>query len=556
MDDSLAAGQAALASRRWQQARIWFQEALRRTGSPEALAGLGDSLFFLGEVHEAIQFRERAYASFRRAGNVEGAVDSAVWLCLTYGMAAGNEYAARGWLARAESLLPAEDGGTAEAWVAYCRAVLSEDSAHAHALLSDALACARRLEDADLELCSLAETGVALAKLGDVEEALTAVDEAMAGTLGGEPASFYTVVMVCCSTLTVCDLLVDLERATRWSRAADEALRTAGCPYLFAECRLVHGRVLMLTGRWTAAETELTAAANCTRGTFPGMYNRGIATLADLRLRQGRFEEARRLIDEVEAPVETSLVAAALALREGAPAAAAALVERWLGPASDEAVPPVHAGGRGYSLELAAALCLLAEARAAAGDAVAAAETEGRLEELGRRRRSGLAAAHRAFARGRMLLSSGGDDAESARCLERALVLFSDLELPLEAARARLDLARALRWTQPALATQEARAALIALDRLGASADADAAAALLRSWDAPGRFVARADNVLTRREREVLSLIEAGLSNPEIAERLYISPRTAAHHVSNLLAKLGVRNRAEAAGLAARLRPE
>jgi DNA-binding NarL/FixJ family response regulator len=154
-----------------------------------------------------------------------------------------------------------------------------------------------------------------------------------------------------------------------------------------------------------------------------------------------------------------------------------------------------------------------------------------------------------------MLLSSGGDEAESARCLERALVLFSDLELPLEAARARLDLAQALRGAQPALATQEARAALIALDRLGASADADAAAALLRSWDAPGRFVPRADDLLTRREREVLSLLEAGLSNPEIAERLYISRRTAAHHVSNVLSKLGVRNRAEAAGLAARLRP-
>jgi DNA-binding NarL/FixJ family response regulator len=57
---------------------------------------------------------------------------------------------------------------------------------------------------------------------------------------------------------------------------------------------------------------------------------------------------------------------------------------------------------------------------------------------------------------------------------------------------------------------------------------------------------------LTRREREVLRLLVAGRSNPEIAETLFVSPRTAETHVTHILAKLGVTTRAEAAAHAVR----
>jgi DNA-binding CsgD family transcriptional regulator len=56
---------------------------------------------------------------------------------------------------------------------------------------------------------------------------------------------------------------------------------------------------------------------------------------------------------------------------------------------------------------------------------------------------------------------------------------------------------------------------------------------------------------LTPREREVALLIAAGLTNSELARRLYISPKTAAVHVSSILRKLGVPSRtavAEAVG--------
>ena len=122
-----------------------------------------------------------------------------------------------------------------------------------------------------------------------------------------------------------------------------------------------------------------------------------------------------------------------------------------------------------------------------------------------------------------------------------------------EEAQSRLALARVQAAGGSPLALPTARAARDAFERLGARPDADAAAALLRDLGAAGRTAGRGErDELTAREREVLALVTAGLSNHEIAGRLVIAPKTAEHHVSRVLAKLGVRSRAEAAAHAVR----
>jgi DNA-binding NarL/FixJ family response regulator len=124
----------------------------------------------------------------------------------------------------------------------------------------------------------------------------------------------------------------------------------------------------------------------------------------------------------------------------------------------------------------------------------------------------------------------------------------------MEAALTRLALARLTAPDSPEVAVSHATAALGEFERLSATRYADETAALLRSLGAPIRTGPKGLGVLTRRESEVLELIGAGMSNPEIGDRLFITRKTVEHHVGNVLAKLGLRNRAEAAAFAVRER--
>jgi DNA-binding CsgD family transcriptional regulator len=91
--------------------------------------------------------------------------------------------------------------------------------------------------------------------------------------------------------------------------------------------------------------------------------------------------------------------------------------------------------------------------------------------------------------------------------------------------------------------------ALRRFERLGARPAADQAALMLRNLGirVPRRSTLSHPDGLTAREADVLGLLRDELSNAQIAERLHISPKTVDHHVSSILAKLGVRSRAEAA---------
>jgi DNA-binding NarL/FixJ family response regulator len=113
-------------------------------------------------------------------------------------------------------------------------------------------------------------------------------------------------------------------------------------------------------------------------------------------------------------------------------------------------------------------------------------------------------------------------------------------------------LAEALRDSDREVAVHEAGLALAAFQDGGANGMVDKAAALLRAMGGPARTGPKEQGLLSRREREVLTLLAEAMTNAEIADRLFISAKTAEHHVSSILAKLHLRSRGEAAAFALR----
>ena len=541
----LVEAQAAVAAGDWAGARKAFEAALARGESAEARFGLGNVLWWLGETDASVRHLEQAYAAFRRRPDPAQAALAAIHLCLTFRASLGNDAASRGWLGRAARLVEQHDLQPLAGWVALCRAVAAageRDAQTAEGWARAALAAALESGDRDLELCALSELGAALVEAGGLDEGAALLDEAMAGSLGGEVESPDTVVMTSCNTVITCSRSGDFARVSQWIRAADDFNRRYGSPHLYAVCRTHYGSVLFATGRWSEAEAELRAALEIGRRAEPALRVEALAKLAELRLAQGKVEEAERLLDGLADEPAAVAVSAAVQLACGRAAHAASLLERRLRAVGEEC------------LEASALLELLVEAgieREAVPDVAARAR---RLAELGVSSGCDLLVARAGRALGRVLLVEGRA-ADAAAHLEEAMSRFRRLGMPLEVARSRLLLAHALAREAPEVATAEAEQALAGLEELGAERDADAAAAFLRSL---GVRAARSGpkhlGLLTRREREVLELLAEGRSNPEIAARLFLSRKTVEHHVARILAKLAVRSRGEAVAYALRER--
>ncbi|MBB5490796.1 helix-turn-helix transcriptional regulator [Nocardiopsis metallicus] len=539
-------GMSALAEGDWAAAARSLSEFLGSRPDPAAHFGLGSALWWTGDIRRALHHWTTAYQGFRRAGAAPEAVMAAIQLSFVHSANLGNETVAAGWVRRAGRLasqarLPLLDG-----WVALAESVFAADPERAVELGRRAHAVGVAHGDGDLEVSALTAVGLAQVNAGNTDEGCALLDEAMTAAVAGEADSPDTVVFTSCLMMRACCSCADFARVVHWVRALDDFIERFGNPYLHTSCRTHYGEVLAATGDWERAETELLCAVALASHGLPKVRADAAACLADLRITQGRTDEARGVIRGFEGLPSLAAVTARLQLLDGDPAGAETTLARGLERLGSQAAP-------GARLRELLGLC-----RLAAGDPHTAADLGRQITEFGTRTGCDIVRC-----RGQRLLGialsaerdGGPADPDAARdLLEAALAGFVELDLPLDAASTRMALAEHLDSVANAQATAEARSAHAVFSALGAVPDADRAANWLR---VRGATVARARGRsglagLTRRETEVLRLLGEGLSNPEIAERLFVSRRTVEHHVANILSKLGLRNRAEAAGVAVR----
>ena len=540
MESLLGAAFAAGSAGHWEQARDGFLKVLEVDEVPAALLGLANTYYWLGDLEQLLVCYERAYAAAARAGDAVLAAASALSLSGYHKQFMGNAAAARGWVERAARIVES-DAPELRGELLGARSFVAEDPVEAERLAREAVEIGRANGNADLELLGMTAVGGALVQQGRTAAGLTLLDEVMARAMGGECGNPTTVAHASCMTMLVCASYFDIERATDWVQAMDRFIERYGCPFLDAECKTNYGRVLFENGDWAAAERYL-VEATAMSASIPAAHASASGTLAELRLAQGRVEDAARILEGLEARNEAVVALALLHLARDEPSVAAARLRRRL-----------DASGANR-LDMAVVLELLGRAEIAVGSAADAAVRAEALVELGTANDCHLIIGH-----GRRLLgmaTAGIDPSEACAHLEAALAAFTRAEAPYRSAQTRLAIAQLMRSTDSSLSIAEARSALSALEDLGATREADQAAALLRELGGKAaRSAPRNLGRLTQREREVLDLLAEGLSNPQIADRLFVSRKTVEHHVARVLAKLGLRSRAEAAAFAARSVP-
>ena len=174
---------------------------------------------------------------------------------------------------------------------------------------------------------ALAFAGTARVTLGQVAAGMANLDEAMAAAMSGE-VDYMSVSEIFCLMLSTCDLASDLVRTEQWCRTAAEFAARHHCPFLAATCRTIYGSLLTATGRWHDAETELLEAIRSFEAGHRALRAQAVIKLADLRVLQGKLEEAEVLLAGYEDHGAAISTLARLYLARGEPELARAALEQ------------------------------------------------------------------------------------------------------------------------------------------------------------------------------------------------------------------------------------
>ena len=531
--DELIQGREAFDRHEW-------RAALVRLSTPDVAAldsadlhALWTAAYLVGDWEMSIRALQQAFQVHLDAGEQLAAARDALWLTFVLNNS-GNAAGGGGWRERAARLLESEPDDVAEQ--GYLRMhrmfqqVFSGHLPEGLALAVEVAEAGRRHHEPDLIAIGLVCQGRMLMYLGQVSEGLALLDEAMAGVAAGE-VSPIMAGMTYCSMIDACLEIEDVRRMSDWTR-----LLTRWCeqqPEMVSytgQCAVHRAQIMRVQGAWSDALEELELA----QARYEAQ-NLGSA-IGDVHYERGELHRLRGEVDAAAAAYDAAADQGRdpqpgltlLWLAQGRIDAALAAIRRIL----DEVPDPVQRS----RLLSAAAEVLIAGADLDAASA-AADELEGIAAGFG----SVALSAAAAYAKGSVALARP-DPAAALPHLRQAWRTWLDLGARYQAAWARARIGQAFR----AMGDEDsARAELVVagrtFDELGASPARGEVERMLGGGRPDG---------LTAREIEVLRLVAAGRTNPQIAAELFLSEKTVARHLSNIFGKTNVTSRTAAAAYA------
>lgn len=491
--------------------------------SAEVVEGLAEAAWWLGRMAESIEVYTEAYRLHLDAGDLERAAHVAVLLSI-HTRLVGEPSQSAGWIGRAQRVLESLPECAAHGYPLYlATAALTGadlDAADESARLMQELGT--RYDDPTLVALGVYFQGRVRIKQARVAEGLALLDESMVAALSDELGPLWTGAIYC-GLMDACNELRDLRRASEWT----EATRRWSDPLPLASlypgiCRVHRAQVLQSRGEWEQAEQEALGACE-------DMVGIDVFAVADAYYEVGEVRRLRGDLDGAEQAYhqahdhgrDPQPGIALLRLAQGRVADASASIAAALASAGGSRLEqaPLHAAR--VEVALAGHDLDLAESSAEEVTATAEAFDSTGLRAEGNRCRGAVL-----LARGRTM--------EALGALRMALNEWKQLDVPYEVARTRLLLAEAYGACGDVdAAGREEAAARLCFQKLGVASS-------LQSPPAG----------LTAREVEVIRLLASGKSNREIADELFLSPKTVARHLSNIFAKAGVTSRAAATAYA------
>jgi len=360
------------------------------------------------------------------------------------------------------------------------------------------------------------------------------LDEAMIAVTADE-VSAVIAGSVYCSVIEACGEIYDLARAHEWTSALEQWCKSQPDVISYrGHCLIRRAEILQLHGAWPEAlDQAQRACESLSKPTSKPAVGAAIYCLAELHRLLGNFTEAEKAYrragqwDRMSQPGF-----ALLRLAQDQVESANTAIRRVAGE--------VRTGANRAKI-----LDAYVEIALAANDAAAARAAADELGQIAGGHRAPFLLALSDRANGAVLLAEQDAD-EALQALRKSWTIWCELEAPYEAARARVLIARACRKLgDEDAANVELAAARDVFEQLGAVTD-------LAGIDLLQKKTPNTSGPLTAREVEVIRLLAAGMTNRNMADKLGVSEKTVARHLSNIFTKLDLSSRTAAAAYAFR----